>query len=70
MPTFGETLEQINLLLAQVVELDQRHSYVEDKTTTAESGLLLIDLEGTFMVSRALEGWQLGKHCGTRTRFR
>jgi len=41
---FGETVEQIKRPAAQIVELDELHSYVGHKKTIAGSGLLLIDL--------------------------
>ena len=41
---FGENLEQIKRPAAQIVELDELHSYVGHKKTIAGSGLLLIDL--------------------------
>ena len=55
--TFGENLEPIKRSAAQIVELDELHSYVGHKKTTAGSGLLLIDLENAFsMLSLAPEG--------------
>ncbi len=54
---FGKNLEQIKCPAAQIVELDELHSYVGHKKTTAGFGLLLIDLENTFsMLSLAPEG--------------
>jgi len=41
---FGEDIAQIKRQAAQIVELDELHSYVGHKKTTAGSGLLLIDL--------------------------
>ena len=41
---FGADLEQIKRPAAQIVELDELHSYVGHKKTTAGSGLWLIDL--------------------------
>jgi hypothetical protein len=41
---FGEHVEQIKRPAAQIVELDELHSYVGHKKTLAGSGLLLIDL--------------------------
>jgi transposase len=41
---FGEQVEQIKRPAAQIVELEERHSYVGHKKTIAGSGLLLIDL--------------------------
>ena len=41
---FGEAVAQVKRPAAQIVELDERHSYVGHKKTTAGSGLLLIDL--------------------------
>ena len=41
---FGEEAAQIKRPAAQIVELDELHSYVGHKKTTAGSGLLLIDL--------------------------
>jgi len=53
---FGENLEQIKRPAAQIVELDEMHSYVRHKKTTVGSGLLLIDLENAFsMLSLAPE---------------
>ena len=64
---FGETLEQIKRPAAQIVELDELHSYVGHKKTTAGSGLLLIDLgNACSMLSLAPEGSSLGSNCGTR----
>jgi len=54
---FGENLKQIKRPVAQIVELDELHSYVGHKKTTVGSGLLLIDLENAFsMLSLAPEG--------------
>jgi transposase-like protein len=53
---FGETVEQIKRPAAQIVELDELHSYVGHKKTTAGSGLLLIDLaNASSMLSLAHE---------------
>jgi hypothetical protein len=53
---FGETVEQIKRPAAQIVELDELHSYVGHKKTTAGSGLLLIDLaNASSMLSLARE---------------
>ncbi len=53
----GEQVEAIKRPTAQIVELDELHSYVRHKKTTAGSGLLLIDLENAFsMLSRGPEG--------------
>ena len=41
---FGEDVAQVKRQAAQIVELDELHSYVGHKKTTAGSGLLLIDL--------------------------
>ncbi len=40
----GEEVTQIKRPAAQIVELDEMHSYVGQKKTIAGSGLLLIDL--------------------------
>ncbi len=40
----GEDVAQIKRAAAQIVELDEMHSYVGHKKTTVGSGLLLIDL--------------------------
>ncbi|GJL57113.1 MAG: hypothetical protein NPIRA02_42450 [Nitrospirales bacterium] len=54
--TFGETVEQLKRPAAQIVELDELHSYVGHKKTTAGSGLLLIDLgSASSMLSLARE---------------
>lgn len=53
---YGENLEQIKRPTAQIVELDELHSYVGHKKTTAGSGLLLIDLaNASSMLSLAPE---------------
>ena len=41
---FGKDVAQIKRPAAQIVELDELHSYVGHKKTIAGSGLLLIDL--------------------------
>ena len=41
---FGEEVAQVKRQAAQIVELDELHSYVGHKKTIAGSGLLLIDL--------------------------
>ncbi len=41
----GEEVAQIKRPAAQIVELDEMHSYVGHKNTIAGSGLLLIDLK-------------------------
>lgn len=51
---FGEEVAQIKRQAAQIVELDELHSYVGHKKTTAGSGLLLIDL-GTASSMLSLE---------------
>ena len=54
--TFGENLEQIKRPVAQIVELDELHSYGRHKKATVGSGLLLIDLGSVCsMLSLALE---------------
>jgi len=53
---FGEQVEQIKRPAAQIVELDELHSYVGHKKTIAGPGLLLIDLaNASSMLSRAHE---------------
>jgi len=53
---FGEQVEPIKRPAAQIVELDELHSYVGHKKTTAGSGLLLIDLaNASSMLSLAHE---------------
>ncbi len=53
---YKENLEQIKHPAAQIVELDELHSYVGHKKTTAGSGLLLIDLaNASSMLSLAPE---------------
>ena len=53
---FGENVEQIKRPAAQIVELDELHSYVGHKKTIAGSGLLLIDLaNASSMLSLARE---------------
>lgn len=55
--TFGEQVEAIKRPAAQIVELDELHSYVRHKKTIAGSGLLLIDLANAFsMLSLGPEG--------------
>ena len=51
---FGEKVEAVRASQpAQIVELDEMHSYIGHKKTIAGSGLLLIDLENAFcMVSQ------------------
>ena len=51
---FGEKVESVRAAQpAQIVELDELHSYIGHKKTIAGSGLLLIDLENAFcMVSQ------------------
>jgi hypothetical protein len=54
---FGEHVEQIKRPAAQIVELDELHSFVGHKKTTAGSGLLLIDLaNASSMLSLEPEG--------------
>ncbi len=54
--TFGEDLESFKRSTAQIVELDELHSYVGHRKTTAGSGLLLIDLaNASSMLSLAPE---------------
>jgi hypothetical protein len=54
---FGEHVEQIKRPAAQIVELDELHSYVGHKKTLAGSGLLLIDLaNASSMLSLEPEG--------------
>ena len=54
----GENVEQIKRSAAQIVELDELHSYVGHKKTIAGSGLLLIDLENaSSMLALAAEEW-------------
>ena len=54
---FGEQVARIKRPAAQIVELDELHSYVGHKKTTAGSGLLLIDLaNASSMLSLAPEG--------------
>ena len=50
----GEAVAQIKRPAAQIVELDELHSYVGHKKTIAGSGLLLIDL-GTASSMLSLE---------------
>ena len=45
---FGERITQLKASPAQIVEMDEMHSYVGHKKTIAGSGLLLIDLESAF----------------------
>jgi transposase len=53
---FGENVEQIKRPAAQIVELDERHSYVGHQKTIAGSGWLLIDLAtASSMLSLARE---------------
>ena len=53
---FGKSVEQIKRSSAQIVELDELHSYVGHKKATAGSGLLLIDLgNASSMLSLAPE---------------
>jgi hypothetical protein len=53
---FGESVEQLKRPVAQIVELDELHSYVGHQHTTAGSGLLLIDLgNASSMLSLAHE---------------
>jgi len=47
--TIEENLVQIKRPAAQIVELDELHSYVGQKTS-AGSGLLLIDLGNAFSI--------------------
>ncbi len=55
---FGENVEQIKRPAAQIVELDELHSYVGHKKNIAGSGLLLIDLaNASSMLSLAPEAW-------------
>ena len=51
---FGGKVEAVRSAQpAQIVELDEMHSYIGNKKTIAGSGLLLIDLENAFcMLSR------------------
>ncbi len=51
---FGEEAAQVKRQAAQIVELDELHSYVRHKKTIAGSGLLLIDL-GTASSMLSLE---------------
>ena len=54
---FGEKVEAVRASQpAQIVELDEMHSYIGHKKTIAGSGLLLIDLENAFcMLSQEVE---------------
>ncbi len=53
----GEDVAQIKRAAAQIVELDEMHSYVGHKKTTVGSGLLLIDLgNASSMLSLGPEG--------------
>ncbi len=53
----GEEVAQIKRPSAQIVELDELHSYVGHKKTIAGAGLLLIDLaNASSMLSLAPEG--------------
>ncbi len=55
--TLGENLKQIKRPAAQIVELDELHSYVGHKNTTAGPRLVLIDLENAFsMLALVPEG--------------
>jgi hypothetical protein len=54
---------------AQVVELDELHSYVGHKKTIAGSGLLLIDLgNASSMLSLAPEACRRAQHSGPPSR--
>jgi len=46
----GEQVGQITRSTAYIVELDELHRYVGQTKTSAESGLLLIDLENAFAI--------------------
>ena len=54
--SFGEQVEVLKQEEATIVEIDEMHSYVGHKKTTAGSGLLLIDLaNASSMLSLAQE---------------
>ena len=63
---FGESAEQIRSETAvEVVEIDEMHTYISSKKTTAGYGLLLIDLEkGSSIVSWEIEEQPPDKNCG------
>ena len=57
LKALGEEVAQMKRPAAQIVELDELHSYVGHKKTTAGSGLLLIDLgNASSMLSLGPEG--------------
>ena len=63
---FGEKVEAVRAAQpAQMVELDELHSYIGHKKTIAGSGLLLIDLENAFcMLSRGAGEPKRESNCG------
>ena len=64
--SFGEKVEAVRATQpAQIVELDEMHSYIGHKKTIAGSGLLLIDLENAFcMLSRGAGEPKRESNCG------
>jgi len=63
---FGERIMQLKASSAQIVEMDEMHSYVGHKKTIAGTGLLLIDLENAFcMLSLAPEVLSPGGNFGS-----
>ena len=64
---FGERLEEIKSNTSvEVVEIDEMHSYIGSKKTTAGSGLLLIELgKNSSTVLLATEAKLQAENCGS-----
>lgn len=64
--SFGEAADEFRSETAiDVVEIDEMHSYISSKKTSAGYGLLLIDMEkGSSIACWAIAGQQQASNCG------
>ena len=65
---YGEKLNELrSLSKIEVVEMDEMHTYIGSKKTTAGYGLLLIDMASDSSIALlAQEGQQQGKNFGNK----